>query len=89
MGVMIFVMSSGLTLVFGDMGMMYGAVLGATLFIRAQTYLQNLMGSASEATAFLPLIPYLLDPDRWLMWLGILFILSVYRLSDGHCGSPA
>jgi branched-chain amino acid transport system permease protein len=44
------------------------------------------MGSASEATEALPLIPDLLDPDRWLMWLGILFILSVYFFPTGIVG---
>jgi branched-chain amino acid transport system permease protein len=75
-----------LMVVIGGMGTMYGAVIGATLFILAQTYLQNLMGGASEATAGLPLIPDLLDPDRWLMWLGILFILSVYFFPTGIVG---
>ncbi|WP_417250664.1 branched-chain amino acid ABC transporter permease [Celeribacter sp.] len=75
-----------LMVVIGGMGTMYGAVIGATLFILAQTYLQNLMGGASEATAGLPLIPDLLNPDRWLMWLGILFILSVYFFPTGIVG---
>ncbi|WP_417255129.1 branched-chain amino acid ABC transporter permease [Celeribacter sp.] len=75
-----------LMVVIGGMGTMYGAVIGATLFILAQTYLQNLMGGASEATSGLPLIPDLLNPDRWLMWLGILFILSVYFFPTGIVG---
>ena len=75
-----------LMVVIGGMGTMYGAVIGATLFILAQTYLQNLMGSASEATSALPLVPDLLNPDRWLMWLGVLFILSVYFFPTGIVG---
>jgi len=75
-----------LMVVIGGMGTMYGAVIGATLFILAQTYLQNLIGGASEATSGLPLIPDLLNPDRWLMWLGILFILSVYFFPTGIVG---
>lgn len=75
-----------LMVVIGGMGTMYGAVIGATLFIMAQTYLQNLMGVASEATHNLPLLPHLLEPDRWLMWLGILFILSVYFFPTGIVG---
>ena len=75
-----------LIVVIGGMGTIYGAVIGATLFILAQTYLQNLMGAASDATAALPLIPDLLNPDRWLMWLGILFILSVYFFPTGIVG---
>jgi branched-chain amino acid transport system permease protein len=44
------------------------------------------MGVASEATAGLPLIPHLLHPDRWLLWLGVLFILSVYFFPSGIVG---
>ncbi|MGX1097513.1 branched-chain amino acid ABC transporter permease [Amorphus sp. MBR-141] len=75
-----------LMVVIGGMGTMYGAVIGATLFILAQTYLQNLMGAASDATAALPLVPDLLDPGRWLLWLGVLFILSVYFFPTGIVG---
>lgn len=75
-----------LMVVIGGMGTMYGAVIGATLFILAQTYLQNLMGAASDATSALPLVPDLLDPGRWLLWLGVLFILSVYFFPTGIVG---
>ena len=75
-----------LMVVIGGMGTMYGAVIGATIFVLAQNYLQNLMGVASGATEGLPLIPQLLDPDRWLLWLGVLFILSVYFFPKGIVG---
>ena len=75
-----------LMVVIGGMGTMYGAVIGATIFVLAQNYLQNLMVGASEATSALPLIPDLLNPDRWLLWLGILFILSVYFFPTGIVG---
>ena len=52
----------------------------------AQNYLQNLMGIAAEATSALPLIPDLLNPDRWLLWLGVLFVLSVYFFPSGIVG---
>ena len=73
-------------IVIGGMGTMYGAVVGATVFIIAQNYLQNLMKLASEATGAVPLLPSLLHPDRWLLWLGILFILSVYFFPAGIVG---
>jgi branched-chain amino acid transport system permease protein len=75
-----------LMVVIGGMGTMYGAVVGATLFVIAQTYLQNLMKLASHAAAGIPLLPDLVHPDRWLLWLGILFILSVYRFPTGIVG---
>jgi branched-chain amino acid transport system permease protein len=75
-----------LMVVIGGMGTMYGAAIGATLFIVAQNYLQKLMGMASKATEGLPLLPNLLHPDRWLLWLGILFVLSVYFFPTGIVG---
>ncbi len=75
-----------LMVVIGGMGTMYGAVVGATLFILAQNYLQNLMGSAAEALEGLPILPDLLNADRWLLWLGVLFILSVYFFPTGIVG---
>lgn len=75
-----------LMVVIGGMGSMYGAVIGATILVLAQNYLQTLMGAAAEATADLPLIPDLLNPDRWLLWLGVLFILSVYFFPSGIVG---
>lgn len=75
-----------LMVVIGGMGTLYGAVLGATLFILAQTYLQNLMGVAAEATSAVPFISMLIAPERWLLWLGVLFILSVYFFPTGIVG---
>jgi len=77
-----------LMVVIGGMGTMYGAIVGAAIFILAQNYLQALMGVASQAaeTAGLPVLPALLHPDRWLLWLGVLFIVSVYFFPTGVVG---
>lgn len=75
-----------LMVVIGGMGTMYGAVIGTTIFVLAQNYLQNLMSIGAEATSGLPVIPQLINPDRWLMWLGVLFILSVYYFPTGIVG---
>jgi branched-chain amino acid transport system permease protein len=75
-----------LMVVIGGMGTIWGAVVGATIFVLAQNYLQNLMGAAAEAAAGLPLLPDLLNPDRWLLWLGVAFILSVYFFPSGIVG---
>ena len=75
-----------LMVVIGGMGTMYGAVIGATLFVLAQNYLQTLMGAASGLVEGLPVLPELLSPDRWLLWLGVLFILSVYFFPTGVVG---
>jgi branched-chain amino acid transport system permease protein len=76
-----------LMVVIGGMGTMWGAVIGAVLMVMAQYYLRDLMGAASEATANLPLLPELLAPDRWLFWLGIIFILLVYFFPRGIAGT--
>ena len=75
-----------LMVVIGGMGTMYGAVLGATIFVLAQNYLQDLMRLASGAAQGIPLLPNLLHPDRWLLWLGVLFIVCVYWFPSGIVG---
>ena len=76
-----------LMVVIGGMGTMFGPVIGAVLLVLAQYYLRDLMGAASEAVSAIPLLPELLNPDRWLFWLGILFILLVYFFPKGIAGT--
>lgn len=76
-----------LMVVIGGMGTLWGAVIGATLMVIAQYYLRDLMQAGAEATAGLPLLPQLMNPDRWLLWLGIVFILLVYFFPAGIAGS--
>ncbi|MBL8525516.1 MAG: branched-chain amino acid ABC transporter permease [Betaproteobacteria bacterium] len=75
-----------LIVVIGGMGTMYGAVIGSVLFVIAQSYLQELLKLASEAASALPWLAALLSPDRWLLWLGVLFVLSVYYFPTGVVG---
>ena len=75
-----------LIVVIGGMGTMYGAVIGAVLFIFAQSYLQDLLRIGSEAASGLPWLAALLSPDRWLLWLGVMFVLSVYYFPTGIVG---
>ena len=78
-----------LMVVIGGMGTIYGAIIGAAMFMLAQNYLQALMAVASNAAAKsgLPLLPGLLHPARWLLWLGTLFILIVYFFPAGVVGT--
>ena len=75
-----------LIVVIGGMGTVYGAGIGAALFLVAQSYLQDLLKIGSEAAASLPWLAALLSPDRWLLWLGVLFVLSVYYFPTGVVG---
>ena len=76
-----------LMVVIGGMGTMVGAVIGVVVMSLAQFYLKDLMAAASEATAGIPLVPEILAPDRWLLWLGLLFILLVYFFPAGIAGT--
>jgi len=75
-----------LMVVIGGMGTMYGAVIGATIFVVAQNYLQEAMKAFSGAMKGVPVLPDLFHPDRWLLWLGVLFVLSVYYFPHGIVG---
>lgn len=75
-----------LMVVIGGMGTLYGAVVGATLMIIAENYLQAVLSKLGAATAGVPFLSVLLSADRWLLWLGILFILSVYFFPTGIVG---
>ncbi len=75
--------------VVGGMGSLYGAIIGATLFILAESYLRDLIGalSTAAASAHLPILPALFHPDRWLLWLGLAFVLAVYFAPAGIVGA--
>ncbi len=75
-----------LIVVIGGMGTMYGAAIGSVVFLVAQSYLQDLLKLASGAASGVPLLSALLSPDRWLLWLGLLFVLSVYYFPTGVVG---
>ena len=75
-----------LIVVIGGMGTIYGAAIGAVMFVLAQSYLQDLLKLGFDAASDLPWLAALLSPDRWLLWLGLLFVLSVYYFPTGVVG---
>ena len=75
-----------LIVVIGGMGTIYGAAVGSGIFVIAQSYLQDLLKLGSDAASGLPWLAALLSPDRWLLWLGLLFVLSVYYFPAGVVG---
>jgi branched-chain amino acid transport system permease protein len=76
-----------LMVVIGGMGTLYGPVLGAVVLVMAEYYLQPAMAGLSGALAGWPVLLALFDPDRWLLWLGLLFVLVVYFFPAGIVGS--
>ena len=74
--------------VIGGRGTLYGAVVGAAVFVIAENYLRSAIGavSAGAADLGLPLLPSLFHADRWLLWLGLLFILAVRFAPRGIIG---
>ena len=75
-----------LIVVIGGMGTVYGAVIGSVLFVLAQSYLQNLMQLGAGMVEGVPVLSQLVSPDRWLLWLGVLFVLAVYHFPSGIVG---
>ena len=76
-----------LMVVIGGMGSLTGPALGAAVVVLAHYYLQPLMQAGHDALAGLPILPNLVHPDRWLLWLGTLFVLIVYFFPAGIVGS--
>jgi branched-chain amino acid transport system permease protein len=72
--------------VIGGLGTIYGSVVGVALFVVAENYLQSLMGGMSSSLTSVPMLAALFHPDRWLLWFGTVFVLSVYFFPSGVVG---
>jgi branched-chain amino acid transport system permease protein len=72
--------------IIGGVGTIYGSVIGATVFLVAQGYLQDLLKLAGKSFEGVPGLDQVLSPDRWMLWLGLLFILAVYYFPTGIVG---
>jgi branched-chain amino acid transport system permease protein len=44
------------------------------------------MADGAGLLAGVPLAAQALHPDRWLLWLGVLFVLSIYFFPTGIVG---
>jgi branched-chain amino acid transport system permease protein len=76
-----------LMVVIGGMGTLYGPLLGAAVIVIAQDRLEPALAALQHAAANLPLLPTLLAPERWLLWMGLLFVLIVRFLPAGIIGT--
>ncbi len=73
--------------VIGGMGTLYGGVLGATLLAVAGSQLQSWLAAVHRtALGRVPVVGALLSGQRWPLWLGVLFVLSVYFFPRGIVG---
>ncbi len=73
--------------VIGGMGTLYGAIVGAALLAVADNYLQNLLHAIHGTfVGKVPLVGDLVNGNRWFLWLGLLFVLSVYFFPSGVVG---
>jgi branched-chain amino acid transport system permease protein len=72
--------------IIGGVGTIYGSIVGAAVFLVAQGYLRDLLKVTADAFHGVPGLSQVLSPDRWLLWLGLLFILAVYYFPTGIVG---
>lgn len=73
--------------VIGGMGTLYGAIIGATLLAVANNYLQGVLRIIHHTfVGKIPVIGSLISGDRWFLWLGAVFVLSVYFFPRGIVG---
>ena len=76
-----------LMVVIGGMGTLFGPALGAALIVMSQTYLQQALQTVPAGLREIPLLGALLAPERWLLWLGVLFVAIVYAFPAGIVGT--
>ncbi|MBV9537709.1 MAG: branched-chain amino acid ABC transporter permease, partial [Acidisphaera sp.] len=76
-----------LMVVIGGMGTLYGPLLGCCLIVLANHYLQPALQSLSGELAGIPVLPLLVSADRWLLWLGVLFVVTVGVFPAGIVGT--
>ena len=72
--------------VIGGLGTIYGSVIGVVVFTVAENYLQLGLQQVGGVFSGIPVLGHLLEPDRWLLWFGLVFVLAVYFFPGGIVG---
>ncbi|KFI28391.1 ABC transporter permease [Haematobacter massiliensis] len=72
--------------VIGGLGTLYGAVIGVTIFVLGENYIQLLLGRLHGLVEDVPVVEAVLNPERWLLFFGLIFVLAVYFLPTGMVG---
>ncbi len=72
--------------VVGGMGTIYGSVIGAVIMTLMENYLRTGLNNVIGEGIDIPVIHELIHADRWLMYLGIMYVLCVYFFNIGVVG---
>ncbi len=75
-----------LIIVIGGSGSLYGAILGAVVIIVSENYLQSLIELLIPVSIAKSPAGTLLSGDRWLLWLGVLYVVAIYLVPEGIVG---
>ena len=59
---------------------------GPHLPLGVDTLSAEAVAHGASALTGIPVLPNLVHQDRWLLWLGILFVVSVYAFPGGIVG---
>lgn len=75
-----------LIIVIGGSGSLYGAVIGSVVIIMAENYLQSVIAYLVPSVLAQGPAGVLLSGERWLLWLGVLYVVAIYVIPDGIVG---
>ena len=61
-------------------------MLTSTDFVGGENYRQLLLKAVHGPLANVPVLNHLFEPDRWMLWFGLVFVLAVYFFPTGIVG---
>ncbi len=74
-----------LMVIIGGLGTLYGAIIGVAFFITTQAWLPDILRTTTDLFPHFEMIHRL--ADRWMLFLGILFILAILIFPKGVVGT--